>query len=48
MLETRDFGFHEPTNMDFSRAADAKFKGIVQMYRDLIALRRKLAGKTGG
>jgi 1,4-alpha-glucan branching enzyme len=48
MLETRAFGFHQPTNMDFGRAADPKFKGIVQMYRDLIALRRNLAGKTGG
>jgi len=24
------------------------FKGIVQMYRDVIALRRNLANKTGG
>jgi 1,4-alpha-glucan branching enzyme len=48
MLETRDFGFRTPTNMDFNRAADARFKGIVQMYRDLISLRRNLAGTTGG
>jgi 1,4-alpha-glucan branching enzyme len=48
MLETRAFGFNMPTNMDFSRADDPKFKGIVQMYRDLIALRRNLAGKTRG
>jgi 1,4-alpha-glucan branching enzyme len=48
MLETRSFGFKEPTNMDFDRASDPKFKGIVQMYRDLIALRRNLAGKTRG
>jgi 1,4-alpha-glucan branching enzyme len=48
MLETRDFGFTKPTDMDFSRSDNAKFKGIVQMYRDLIALRRNLAGKTGG
>jgi 1,4-alpha-glucan branching enzyme len=48
MLETRAFGFKTPTNMDFSRAEDANFKGIVQMYRDLIALRRNLKGKTGG
>jgi 1,4-alpha-glucan branching enzyme len=48
MLETRDFGFRTPTAVDFSRAADPKFKGIVQMYRDLIALRRNLGGKTGG
>ena len=42
MLETRAFGFTTPTNMDFSRADDPNFKGIVQMYRDLIALRRNL------
>ena len=48
MLETRAFGFNTPTNMDFGRAEDANFKGIVQMYRDLIALRRNLAGKTRG
>ena len=48
MLETRDFGFKKPTAVDFNRAADAKFKGIVQMYHDLIALRRNLAGNTGG
>ena len=48
MLETRDFGFNKATNVDFSRAADANFRGIVQMYRDLIALRRNLTGKTGG
>ena len=48
MLETHDFGFKTPTAIDFKRAADAKFKGIVQMYHDLIGLRRNLAGKTGG
>jgi 1,4-alpha-glucan branching enzyme len=48
MLETRDFGFKTPTAVDFERAADPKFKGIAQIYRDLIALRRNLAGKTGG
>src|SRR3989442_9420008 len=48
MLDTRAFGFNTPTNMDFSRADDPKFKGIVQMYRDLIALRRNVAGKTRG
>jgi 1,4-alpha-glucan branching enzyme len=48
MLETRDFGFKMPTAVDFDRATDPKFKGIVQMYRDLIALRRNLAGLTGG
>jgi 1,4-alpha-glucan branching enzyme len=48
MLETRAFGFYTPTNMDFSRATDPKFKGIEQMYHDLIALRRNLTGTTGG
>jgi 1,4-alpha-glucan branching enzyme len=48
MLDTRAFGFKTPTNVDFSRAGDPKFKGIVQMYRDLIALRRNVAGKTRG
>jgi len=48
MLETRAFGFNTPTNMDFNRAADPNFKGIVQMYRDLIALRRNVTGKTRG
>jgi 1,4-alpha-glucan branching enzyme len=48
MLEGRAFGFNTPTEMDFTRADDPKIKGIVQMYRDLIALRRNLAGKTKG
>jgi 1,4-alpha-glucan branching enzyme len=48
MLETRPFGFNAPVNMDFSRADNPKFKGIVQMYRDLIALRRNLNGKSRG
>jgi 1,4-alpha-glucan branching enzyme len=48
MLETSPFGFNTPTNMDFSRAVDPKFKGIVHMYRDLIALRRNLKGATRG
>jgi 1,4-alpha-glucan branching enzyme len=48
MLETRPFGFSTPTNVDFGRAADPKYSGIVQMYHDLIALRRNLAGKTRG
>ncbi len=34
--------------MDFSRAADPNFKGIVQMYRDLIALRCNVTGKSRG
>ena len=46
MLETRAFGFKRPTAVDFSRAEDANIKGIVQMYRDLIALRRNLRQKT--
>src|SRR5437764_4168393 len=48
MLETRAFGFNAPTNVDFSRAEDSGFKGIVQMYRDLIALRRNLMRSSGG
>jgi 1,4-alpha-glucan branching enzyme len=48
MLETRAFGFNKPTNMDFTRAGNANVKGIVQMYHDLIALRRNLAGQTAG
>jgi len=48
MLETRAFGFKTPTQVDFSRAEDANIKGIVQMYRDLIALRRNLRQKTHG
>src|SRR5499433_3779865 len=48
MLETRAFGFKTPTQVDFSRAEDANVKGIVQMYRDLIALRRNLKQKTRG
>jgi 1,4-alpha-glucan branching enzyme len=48
MLETRAFGFKTPTDMDFARATDPKLKGIVQMYTDLIALRRNVAGKTKG
>jgi len=48
MLETRAFDFFTATNMDFARASDPKFKGIVQMYSDLIALRRNLAGRTKG
>lgn len=42
MLETRPFGFKVPTPVDFARAADPKFSGIVNLYRDLIALRRNL------
>jgi len=48
MLETRAFGFNTPTQTDFDRATDPNFKGIVQMYRDLISLRRNLTGTTAG
>jgi len=48
MLETRDFSFKMPTMVDFGRVTDPKIKGIVQMYRDLIALRRNLVGETRG
>ena len=48
MLETRDFGFKTPTPMDFARATNPQVSGIVQMYRDLIALRRNLQGGTRG
>ncbi|MGA2258481.1 MAG: alpha-amylase family glycosyl hydrolase, partial [Thermoguttaceae bacterium] len=48
MLETRAFGFNTPINVDFGRVVAANFKGIVQMYHDLIALRRNLGGKTRG
>jgi len=46
MLEDRAFDFFKVTPMDWDRAT--KFKGLVTMYRDLIALRRDIAGKTGG
>jgi 1,4-alpha-glucan branching enzyme len=46
MLETRAFAFKEATPVDWGRAD--RFKGIVALYRDLIALRRNVAGKTGG
>jgi 1,4-alpha-glucan branching enzyme len=46
MLENRAFDFFTATPMDWGRVE--RFKGIVKMYRDLIALRRNLAGKTGG
>lgn len=48
MLETRAFGFKTPTPVDFARAADPKYSGIVNLYRDLIALRRNLRGTTRG
>jgi len=46
MLEDRAFDFFKLTPMDWERAT--KFKGLVSMYRDLIALRRNLSRKTGG
>src|SRR5262249_588248 len=48
MLETRAFGFKTPTQVDFSRAEDPNFKGIVQMNRDLLARLRNWARTTGG
>ena len=46
MLDDRTFDFVKATPVDFDRAE--RFKGIVAVYRDLIALRRNIAGKTGG
>lgn len=46
MLETRPFEFEKATPVDWQRVT--RFSGIVQMYRDLIALRRNLSGKTRG
>jgi 1,4-alpha-glucan branching enzyme len=46
MLDDRAFDFFKATAMDWERLT--RFKGLVAMYRDLIALRRNLAGKTGG
>lgn len=46
MLDDRAFDFFTATPMDWDRVN--RFKGFVAMYRDLIALRRNLAGKTGG
>jgi 1,4-alpha-glucan branching enzyme len=48
MLETRDFSFTKAVDVDFARASDPKFSGLVQMYRDMIALRRNLGGTTRG
>src|SRR5882757_7600191 len=48
MLDTRPFYFEKPSPVDFGRANDPKYSGIVQLYRDLIALRRNLAGHTRG
>jgi 1,4-alpha-glucan branching enzyme len=46
MLDDRTFDFFKATPMDWARSE--RNKGIVSMYRDLIALRLNLAGKTGG
>ncbi len=46
MLETRTFDFYTATPVRWERVQ--QLKGIVQMYRDLIALRRNLTKKTGG
>ncbi len=46
MLETQTFDFYTATPVRWDRVQ--RFKGIVQMYRDLIALRRNLSKKTGG
>jgi 1,4-alpha-glucan branching enzyme len=46
MLETRTFEFPKAIQVKWDRAR--RFQGIVNMYRDLIALRRNVAGKTGG
>jgi len=46
MLDDRTFDFFKATPMDWKQPI--RLKGIVSMYRDLIALRRNLAGKTGG
>jgi 1,4-alpha-glucan branching enzyme len=46
MLEARPFDFGKATPVDWDRVN--RFKGIVALYGDLIALRRNVAGKTGG
>lgn len=46
MLDPTTFDFYNAAMIDWQRTE--KFKGIVQMYKDLIALRRNIAGKTGG
>ena len=44
MLDNRDLLFKTASNVDFKRVKDLKYSGIVQMYRDLIALRRNAGG----
>jgi 1,4-alpha-glucan branching enzyme len=46
ILETNNFLFATRTPMNWDRAQT--FKGIVQLYRDLISLRRNLTGTTRG
>ena len=46
MLDPRHFDFFTATPVDWGRAE--RNKGIVQLYRDLISLRRNLGGKTAG
>jgi 1,4-alpha-glucan branching enzyme len=46
MLETQAFDFKVASPVHWERVD--KFKGIVALYRDLIALRRNIACKTGG
>jgi 1,4-alpha-glucan branching enzyme len=46
MLESKTFDFCTAPAMDWNRIE--RFKGIVQMHKDLIALRRNTAGKTAG
>jgi 1,4-alpha-glucan branching enzyme len=46
MLETRAFEFPDAVPIDWDRVQ--KFKGIVQLYHDLIALRRNLDHHTAG
>jgi 1,4-alpha-glucan branching enzyme len=46
LLETRVFDFNHAQKMDWTRSVT--FQGIVQLYRDLIALRRNATHKTAG
>lgn len=46
MLDTNNFQFEQQTPINWSLTQ--QFKGIVQLYRDLIALRRNLTGTTRG
>jgi len=46
MLDVNNFQFEQRTPIDWNRTQT--FKGIVQLYHDLIALRRNLTGTTRG